>query len=309
MGTTIALGFQGLGKMGLNMVRRLRRGDHRVVCYGRTAAKEAAVREAGAEWATSLEELIGGLPSPRIHWMMVPAEAVDDTIAEVAGLLGPGDILVDGGNSNYRDTMRRAEELAPQQIRYVDVGTSGGVWGLEVGYCLMVGGPREAFDVLAPALATLAPPEGYLYVGPSGAGHYVKMVHNGIEYGMMEAYAEGFEVLGASDFGLPLTDIAHLWNQGSVVRSWLLELAERALREDPGLERLRAVVADSGEGRWTALESITQGVPAPVITLALMRRFASQQDDSFALRLVAALRHQFGGHAVEAAGEGGGGSE
>jgi len=309
MAATIALGFQGLGKMGLNMVRRLRRGDHRVVCYGRTASKEAAVREAGAEWVTSLEGLVASLPTPRTFWMMVPAEAVEETIAEVAGLLGSGDILVDGGNSYYQDTIRRADELTREGIRYVDVGTSGGVWGLELGYCLMVGGPGDAFDALEPALRTLAPPDGYLHVGPSGAGHFVKMIHNGIEYGLMEAYAEGFELMGASGFDLPLPAIAHLWNQGSVIRSWLLELAGRALQEDPDLGDLRGVVADSGEGRWTALESIVKAVPAPVITLSLMRRFASQQEDSFALRLVAALRRQFGGHAVEQTGEGAGSRE
>jgi 6-phosphogluconate dehydrogenase len=300
---TVELGFQGLGKMGLNMVRRLRRGNHRVVCYGRTGSKEEAVREVGAEWLPDLGELLASLPTPRMLWLMVPADVVDETIARARPLLSAGDILVDGGNSHYTDTVRRAEDLARDGLHLVDCGTSGGIWGLEVGYCLMVGGPEAAFRALEPALATLAPPEGYLHVGPSGAGHFAKMVHNGIEYGLMEAYAEGFELMAASEFGLPLREIAHLWNQGSVVRSWLLELTERALAEDPQLEQLRGYVEDSGEGRWTAMAGIEKGVPMPVVVLSLLRRFASRQDDSYALRLVAALRRQFGGHAVKAADE------
>jgi 6-phosphogluconate dehydrogenase len=304
MEPTIELGFQGLGKMGLNMVRRLRRGGHRVLCYGRTPAREAEVRDTGAEWVVSLPDLIARLSRPRAHWLMIPAEAVDGAIGEVRPLLEPGDILVDGGNSHFRDSMRRAADLARDGVRFVDAGTSGGIWGLEVGYCLMVGGEKEAVEVLEPALATLAPPEGYLHVGPSGAGHFVKMVHNGIEYGMMEAYGEGFELMAASGFGLPLRRIAHLWNQGSVVRSWLLELAERALADDDTLAEIEGYVEDTGEGRWTALESIDRAVPTPAITLSLMRRFASRQDDSYAMRLVAALRNQFGGHAVKQVPEG-----
>jgi 6-phosphogluconate dehydrogenase len=298
---TIELGFQGLGKMGLNMVRRLRQGDHRVVCYGRTASKEGAVREVGGEWASSLEEVVDNLARPRIMWMMVPADVVDESIANVGPLLEAGDIVVDGGNSNYKETIRRAEGLAEDGIDLVDVGTSGGVWGLKVGYCLMVGGPPAAFSRLEPALATLAPPDGYLHVGPVGAGHFVKMVHNGIEYGIMEAYAEGFELMLSSDFGLPLREIAHLWNQGSVIRSWLLELAEDALAEDAELSGLRGYVEDSGEGRWLAQESIEKGVPMPIIVHSLMRRFASRQDDSYAMRMLAALRNQFGGHAMRSA--------
>ncbi|MBM3958020.1 MAG: decarboxylating 6-phosphogluconate dehydrogenase [Gemmatimonadetes bacterium] len=306
MTPTVTLGFQGLGKMGLSMVRRLRGGNHRVICLGRSPEKRPEVEAVGAEWAPELDDLIAELPSPRMHWMMVPAEAVDDVIGQVGPLLAAGDILIDGGNSHYKDTVRRAEALAADAIRYVDVGTSGGIWGLEVGYCLMVAGDREAFEALEPALLTLAPPGGCLYCGPSGAGHYVKMVHNGIEYGMMEAYAEGFELMAASRYDLPLREIAHLWNQGSVVRSWLLELAERALEEDPKLERLDAFVEDSGEGRWTAQEAVELAVPAPVIVHSLMRRFGSRQDNSFALRMLAALRRQFGGHAVKPAeGEGG----
>jgi len=301
MPQTMTLGFQGLGKMGLNMVRRLRRDDHRIICYGRSPQKRPEVEAVGAEWAPTLNGLFVRLTPPRIHWMMVPAEVVDEAIADAQPYLEPGDILIDGGNSHYRDTIRRAEQLAGEGIRFVDVGTSGGVWGLQVGYCMMVGGERQAFEALEPALATLAPPDGYLYCGPSGAGHYVKMVHNGIEYGMMEAYAEGFEIMAAGRYDLPLPAIAHLWNQGSVVRSWLLELAERALEEDPELTRLDAYVEDSGEGRWTAQEAVDLAVPAPVIVHSLMRRFDSRQDNSFALRMLAALRRQFGGHAVKPA--------
>jgi 6-phosphogluconate dehydrogenase len=301
MGDVIELGFQGLGRMGLNMVRRLRRGSHRVVCLGRSPSKRPEVEEVGAEWASELEDLVARLAPPRMHWMMVPADVVDDAIAQVRPHLAPGDILIDGGNSHYQDTVRRGERLGAAGIHFVDVGTSGGVWGLEVGYCLMVGGPEEAFRALEPALKTLAPPEGYLYCGPTGAGHYVKMIHNGIEYGMMEAYADGFELMAAGRYDLPLDKIAHLWNQGGVVRSWLLELAERALAEDAKLERLDAYVDDSGEGRWTVQEAVDLAVPAPAIAQSLMRRFGSRQDDSFAMRMLAALRRQFGGHAVKPA--------
>ncbi|MGQ9732460.1 MAG: phosphogluconate dehydrogenase (NAD(+)-dependent, decarboxylating) [Candidatus Zipacnadales bacterium] len=298
MTDTIELGFQGLGKMGLNMVRRLRRDGHRVVCYGRTPSKRPLVEEIGAEWVTDLPTLVARLAPPRTHWMMVPADAVEETIAAICPLLTPGDVLVDGGNSHYRDTIRRSQELAQHGVHYVDVGTSGGVWGLESGYCLMVGGRMEDYTRLEPALKTLAPPEGYMHVGPTGAGHFVKMVHNGIEYGIMEALAEGFELLAASPFDLSLSEIAHLWNHGSVIRSWLLELTERILTTDPRLEHVEAYVEDSGEGRWTVHEALERAIPAPVITEALMRRFESRQKNSLALRLTAALRHQFGGHAV-----------
>ena len=297
-----ALGFQGLGKMGMNMVRRLRRGEHRVVCYGRSPEKRPEVEAVGAEWAETLEALFGQLPPPRLYWLMVPADAVDEAIEQCRPYLEPGDTLVDGGNSYYRETVRRGRDLEPRGIHYVDAGTSGGIWGLEVGYCLMVGGPEEAFRALEPALATLAPPEGSLHVGPSGAGHFAKMVHNGIEYGMMEAYAEGFELMQAGPYDLPLGRIAHLWNRGSVVRSWLLELAERALADDPQLEALEAYVQDSGEGRWTLQEAIDLAVPAPVIAESVMRRFESRQERSFALRMLAALRRQFGGHAARPSG-------
>jgi 6-phosphogluconate dehydrogenase len=301
----IALGFQGLGRMGMNMVRRLRRGGHRVVCYGRAADRQGEVEAVGAEWAKGPADVLAALPPPRLHWLMVPADAVDEAIGECLPHLQPGDALIDGGNSHFRGTIRRSEELAAEGIGYLDVGTSGGVWGLEVGYCLMIGGPRELFEAAEPALATLAPPEGYLHVGPSGAGHFVKMVHNGIEYGMMEAYAEGFELMQACPYDLPLPAIARLWNQGSVVRSWLLELTARALSEDPMLDALEAYVEDSGEGRWTLHEAVDLAVPVPVIAESVMRRFESRDERSFALRLLAALRNQFGGHAVKPSGEGG----
>lgn len=297
----VELGFQGLGRMGLNMVRRLRRGGHRVVCYGRSPDKQHQVEATGAEWAPTYDELFAGLHPPRLYWMMVPANAVDEVIAAVRPYLKQGDILIDGGNSRYQDTIRRAEALAGHGIRYVDVGTSGGIWGLEAGYCLMVGGEADAFSALEPVLRTLAPPGGYLHCGPSGAGHYVKMIHNGIEYGLMEAYAEGFELMAYSRYDLPLAEIARLWNRGSVIRSWLLELAEDVLGEDPVLEGLEAYVEDSGEGRWTVEEAIEAAVPTPVIAESVMRRFASRQKNSFALRMLAALRHRFGGHPVRPA--------
>jgi 6-phosphogluconate dehydrogenase len=294
------LGFIGLGRMGLNMMRRLAHGGHRVLGFSPSGAKREAVEEAGGVYAESREALVAALPSPKVVWLMVPAgPAVDENLDQVLPLLSPGDILVDGGNSNYHDTRRRAQRVAAAGVEYVDAGTSGGVWGLTVGYCMMVGGSNEAVARLEPALATLAPPDGYLHVGPAGAGHFVKMIHNGIEYGMMEAMAEGFEILRASDYRFDLEKISHLWNQGSVVRSWLMELAERAFHDSPDLEELRGWVQDTGEGRWTVLEAIDRDVPAPVLTLALQQRFRSRQDDSFAAKVLAALRQQFGGHAVK----------
>lgn len=296
------LGMIGLGRMGLNMMKRLTQGGHRVVGFSPSGAKRDAVAEAGGTYAESREALVAGLTAPRVIWLMVPAgPAVDENLDYLLPQLSRGDLIVDGGNSNFRDSMRRAERLAAAGIDFVDAGTSGGVWGLEVGYCLMVGGTREAVARLEPALKTLAPPDGYLHVGPAGAGHFVKMVHNGIEYGMLQAYGEGFEILKASDFDLDLQKIAHLWNQGSVVRSWLLELAERAFAESPELEGIRGYVEDTGEGRWTVLEAIAESVPAPVITLSLLQRFRSRQEDSFSAKVIAALRKQFGGHAVKTA--------
>jgi len=285
------IGMVGLGRMGANMAERLRRGGHDVVGYD---------RDPKVSQVASLSELVGKLAAPRTVWLMVPAGApTEQSIKEVAGLLQRGDLVVDGGNSNFRDSMRRGAELEKRGLMFVDAGTSGGVWGLENGYCLMAGGSDAAFARIEPALKTLAPEDGYAHVGPVGAGHFVKMAHNGIEYAMLEAYAEGFEILEASTFELELHEIARLWNRGSVVRSWLLELAERALAKDPHLSQLRGYVEDSGEGRWTVLEAINESVPAPAIALSLFARFASRQDDSFAMKVIAALRNEFGGHAVK----------
>jgi 6-phosphogluconate dehydrogenase len=298
------LGFCGLGRMGMNMVTRLQQRGCEVVAWNRSKSKREALLQTGAEWAETLEELVSALEPPRAVWIMVPADTVDEMIGQLAPLLAPGDLLVDGGNSRHHDSARRAQELSAQGLQFLDVGTSGGIWGLQVGYCLMVGGPREAFERLEPVFAALAPPDGYLHCGPNGAGHFVKMVHNGVEYGMMQAYAEGFEILQASHYGLDLPAIAHLWNQGSVVRSWLLELAERALQKDPTLSGLQGYVEDSGEGRWTVHDAVDLSVPAPVIALSLFTRFASRQPDAFGNRLLAALRREFGGHAVKEAGQG-----
>jgi 6-phosphogluconate dehydrogenase len=293
------LGFVGLGKMGGFMVKRLVDGGHEVIAWARSAENAAHAREVGATWASGLREMAAALKPPRSVWLMVPAgEAVSQVIADLSPHLSPGDLIVDGGNSWYKDSARRHAELKARGLHFVDCGTSGGVWGLTVGYCLMVGGEREPVARLEPALRTLAPENGYAHLGGPGAGHLVKMVHNGIEYGMMQAYAEGFDILKASPYGLDLTRIASLWNQGSVVRSWLLELAERAFREDPELEKLKGWVADSGEGRWTIQEAIERDVPAPVITLSLYERFHSRRPESFAAKVLAALRQQFGGHAV-----------
>jgi 6-phosphogluconate dehydrogenase len=296
------IGFVGLGRMGLNMTRRLLGGGHRVVAYDRSAAAVEEARNAGATPAAGLDALIDALPAPRVLWAMIPAgPPVDEWIAAVERRLARGDVLVDGGNSNYKESRGRHDRLAPSGIDFVDAGTSGGIWGLEKGYCLMLGGEPRAIARLKPALDTLAPPDGWMHVGGSGAGHYVKMIHNGIEYGMMQSYGEGFELLKAGDYDLDLAAIARLWNQGSVVRSWLLELAARALAKDPGLERVRAWVDDSGEGRWTVEEAIARAVPAEVLALALMARFRSRQSDSFRDRMLAALRAEFGGHAVHEA--------
>jgi 6-phosphogluconate dehydrogenase len=291
----------GLGKMGGNMTERLLRGGHRVVAYDRNLEAVQAASAAGAVGVESLEALVQQLSTPRVIWIMVPAGApVDSTIAALQPLLQPGDILIDGGNSMYKDTQARAAQLAEHGIAYIDAGTSGGIWGLREGYCLMVGGDRAAVAQVEPIMETLAPEGGYAHVGPSGAGHFTKMVHNGIEYGLMQAYAEGFEILQSkTEFGLDLHQIAALWNQGSVIRSWLLELAERMFADEPDLASIKGWVADSGEGRWTVQAAIDQDVPAPVITLSLMQRFASRQDESFAAKVVAGLRHQFGGHAVK----------
>lgn len=293
----------GLGRMGMNMARRLLQSGHEVVAYNRTPRKTEELAREGAIAATSLEEVAQKLSPPRIVWIMLPAgPAIDDHLLELKEILAPGDILIDGGNTYFKDDVRRAESLAEKEIRFVDVGVSGGIWGLKVGYCLMIGGPREACQALEPVFKSLAPREGYLYCGPTGAGHFVKMVHNGIEYGMMQAYGEGFQILEASPYAdaLDYAEVAHLWNQGSVVRSWLLELAEAAFSKDGKLADIRGVVEDSGEGRWTVNQAIETGVSAPVITLSLMNRFRSRDNDSFSDRVIAALRREFGGHAVVA---------
>jgi 6-phosphogluconate dehydrogenase len=294
------IGLIGLGRMGANMTQRLLGGGHRVVAYDRDPAAVHAVTSAGADGVSSLEELVRKLSPPRAVWLMVPAGApVEQTIHSLAPLLSPGDAIIDGGNSYYKDSVRRAASLKKQRLHFLDVGTSGGIWGLKVGYCLMIGGEEDVFRRLEPVFKTLAPEEGYAYVGPSGAGHFVKMVHNGIEYGLLQAYAEGFELLHASSYEPDLAQLARLWNQGSVIRSWLLELMEKALTEDPGLASVKGYVDDSGEGRWTVLEAVERGVPLPVISLSLLTRFRSRQDDSFGAKVIAALRREFGGHAVK----------
>jgi len=293
------LGFVGLGRMGGNMVTRLVQGGHRVVAYDRSPGAAAQAKASGAEVVATLAELPGSLRPPRATWIMVPAgEPTESTIRTLGGLLAHDDIVVDGGNTRWTDDVRRGRELAARGVHYVDAGTSGGIWGLENGYCLMVGGEAGAVARLAPVFTTLAPPDGWLHVGGVGAGHYVKMIHNGIEYGMMQAYAEGFELMSASEYRLDLAAVAALWNQGSVVRSWLLELAADALRSDPTLAQIKPYVDDSGEGRWTVEDAVEKAVPAPVITAALYARFRSRRESSFADRLLAALRNQFGGHAV-----------
>ncbi|HXQ19867.1 MAG TPA: decarboxylating 6-phosphogluconate dehydrogenase [Acidimicrobiales bacterium] len=290
----------GLGKMGANMTERLLAGGHQVVAYDLAEEARAAVAAKGAEPAASLDEVAAKLTTPRVAWVMVPAGApTDETIGALAQRFSKGDVVIDGGNSNYKEAGPTAAKLAERGIGFVDAGTSGGVWGLTEGYCLMVGGTKESVAVVEPALRTLAPTDGYAHVGPVGAGHFVKMVHNGIEYGLMQAYAEGFEIMHAADeFHLDLHEIASIWRYGSVVRSWLLELAERALRPDAGFDEIKGVVVDSGEGRWTVTEAIDRGVPAPVISAALYTRFASREQDSYGNKLLAALRNQFGGHAV-----------
>jgi 6-phosphogluconate dehydrogenase len=297
------VGFVGLGKMGMNMVARLRRDQHRVVAFDLDPAKRQELAALGAEGAASLEELVRRLAPPRAAWVMVPAgKPTEETITTLAQSMNADDTIIDGGNTNFHDDIRRAAELKKRAIHYLDAGTSGGVWGLKVGYCLMVGGEEAIFRRCEPLFKTLAPPNGYAYMGQSGAGHFVKMVHNGIEYGLMQAYAEGFECLHRSEFNLDLAAIARLWGQGSVVRSWLLELCADALAKDPKLENILGYVEDSGEGRWTVLEAIARDVSLPVITLSLFARFRSRVDQgatgTFGERLLAAMRNEFGGHAT-----------
>jgi len=294
------IGFIGLGRMGANMVRRLLRDKHEIVAYNRTAEKTKEIAGEGADGAFSIAELVGKLEKPRAAWIMVPAgDATEAQIEELLEHLEPGDTIIDGGNTNFHDDQRRHPELKKKGIDYIDAGVSGGIWGLANGFCLMVGGDAEPVKRLEPVFLSLAPKDGYLHVGGPGAGHYVKMVHNGIEYGLMQAYAEGFEIMHASDYQLDLARISTLWNHGSVVRSWLLELAERAFAGDQDLKHLKGWVADSGEGRWTVQEAIDKDVPAPVITLSLLTRFRSRQEDSYGAKVLAALRNEFGGHAVK----------
>jgi 6-phosphogluconate dehydrogenase len=295
------IGFVGLGRMGGNMVHRLRRdGDHAVVAFDPNPDARRQVEQFGATTADSLDALVAQLQAPKAVWVMVPAgDVTEQTITRLGELLQPGDTVIDGGNSNWRDTTRRGEQLQQRGIRLVDAGTSGGIWGLTIGYCIMAGGDEGAVESLLPIFTTLAPTDGFLHVGPTGAGHFTKMVHNGIEYAMLQGYAEGFDILQASQFDLDLHGIAKLWNHGSVVRSWLLELAEEAFAKDPRLDRIRGWVDDSGEGRWTVQEAIELRVPAPTIALSLFTRFDSRRDDSFANKVIAALRNEFGGHAVK----------
>ncbi|HEX3254668.1 MAG TPA: decarboxylating 6-phosphogluconate dehydrogenase [Gaiellaceae bacterium] len=284
------LAMVGLGRMGGNMTKRLENDGHAVQTYA----------QSGGGTASSLQELVGQLEARRAVWLMIPAgDPTEGAVLELLGLLEEGDVIVDGGNSNFRDSQRRAREAAAKGIGYVDAGVSGGIWGLANGYCLMVGGEDDPVAFLEPAFKSLAPEDGYAHVGPSGAGHFVKMVHNGIEYGLMQAYAEGFDVMHASEFDLDLHEIAGIWRYGSVVRSWLLELLHTALENEGNeLEHIAGYVEDSGEGRWTVFEAINESVPAPVISAALYARFASREDESFAAKINAALRNQFGGHAV-----------
>jgi 6-phosphogluconate dehydrogenase len=300
----VKLGFIGLGKMGGNMVHRIHRdSDHEVVAFDFSEEAVSAAEGHGATGASSLEDVVAKLDAPRLVWLMVPAgDPTQQTVDKLAELLEPGDTIVDGGNSNWHDDVRRASELDAQGIHYIDVGTSGGVWGLEVGYCMMVGGHEQSVERLAPILDVLAPPDGWRHFGDAGAGHFVKMVHNGVEYGIMQAYAEGFELMHKSKFPIELKEVAGLWNRGSVVRSWLCELAENAFEaEGNDLEGLKGHVSDSGEGRWTIVDAIDYDVPTPVITASLYARFYSRGEGDYTHRVLAALRNQFGGHAVERA--------
>ncbi|HUC99556.1 MAG TPA: decarboxylating 6-phosphogluconate dehydrogenase [Candidatus Polarisedimenticolaceae bacterium] len=293
------LGMIGLGRMGANMTERLLGSGHKLITYDRSPEAIQRCVDKGALGAHSLADFVKQLSLPRIIWLMVPSgEPVDLTIEQLLPSLLKNDIIIDGGNSHYKDSIRRAQKLKELGIHFVDAGTSGGIWGLQEGYCLMIGGEKAIVDQLEPIFKTLAPENGFAHVGPSGAGHFVKMVHNGIEYGMLQAYGEGFEMLKSSQFGLDLGKISHLWNQGSVVRSWLLKLAENAFQKDPELSSIKGYVEDSGEGRWAVLEAVEREIPASILTLSLFARFASRQDDSFSAKVIAALRNEFGGHAV-----------
>jgi 6-phosphogluconate dehydrogenase len=293
------LGMVGLGRMGGNMATRLIRAGHDVVGYSTGEESRKAAERNGVRTATALAGLVDDLPAPRVVWLMIPSgEPTESTIRELSDRLDRGDLVVDGGNSNWKDSVRRHEELSSGGIAFLDIGVSGGIWGLDNGYCMMVGGESDAVERLRPALDALAPPDGWAHVGPGGAGHFVKMVHNGIEYGLLQAYGEGFEILERSRFDLDLRAVAEVWRRGSVVRSWLLDLLASALARDPGLDQIRGYVEDSGEGRWTVMAAIDEEVPAPVTALSLFARFTSRQDESFSAKVIAALRREFGGHAV-----------
>jgi 6-phosphogluconate dehydrogenase len=294
------LGIIGLGRMGANMTERLLQGGHRLITYDHSPEAIQRCVDKGALGAHSLADFVKQLTLPRVVWLMVPSgDPVDLTIEQLLPNVSKDDIIIDGGNSYYKDSIRRAGKLKQLGIHFVDVGTSGGIWGLQEGYCLMIGGEKATVDQLEPIFKTLAPENGFAHVGASGAGHFVKMVHNGIEYGMLQAYGEGFEMLKASQFDFELAKISHLWNQGSVVRSWLLELAENAFQKDPQLSSIKGYVEDSGEGRWAVLEAVEREIPASILTLSLFARYASRQDDSFSAKVIAALRNEFGGHAVK----------
>jgi 6-phosphogluconate dehydrogenase len=300
------IGIIGLGRMGMNMARRLLRGGHEIVAYNRTREKVDQIMEEGAVGAASLSEVAESLHKPRIIWLMLPAGNVaGDYVQRLAEILSPGDIIIDGGNSHYKDDLIRADLLSARGIIFMDVGVSGGIWGLDKGYCLMAGGKREVYDCLEPLFKTLSQEGGCLYCGPAGAGHFVKMVHNGIEYGMMQAYGEGFEILKSSFYAesIDLSKVAHMWNHGSVIRSWLLELAEDVFKKDAILDEIEGYVEDSGEGRWVVKEAVDMGVASPVIALSLMERFSSRNKNSFSDKFLAALRKEFGGHPVVPAGK------
>jgi len=296
----VKLGLIGLGRMGAFMAERLLKDGHEVVAYNRSPDKIKAIEEKGAQGAYSLEELVKKLETHRVIWLMVPSgETVENTIDTLITMISKGDIIIDGGNSFYKDSVRRYNKLKELDINFLDVGTSGGIWGLKEGYCVMVGGDKKIFEHCETIFKTLAPPEGYMYIGASGSGHYVKMIHNGIEYGMMQAYAEGFELMHASTYDINLQKVAHLWGRGSVVRSWLLELLDGALKEDKDLKDIKDYVEDSGEGRWTVMDGIEKSIPLPVITESLFVRFRSRQEESYGAKILAALRNEFGGHAVQ----------
>jgi len=298
----VRLAMVGLGRMGGNMVQRLMKDGHQVVVFDVSAPARQALADKGATPADSLTAVVDLLDTPRVVWLMLPAgQVTEDAVTTLEGALSPGDVIIDGGNSNYKAFMIDAARLKEKGIHYVDAGTSGGIWGLTEGYCLMVGGDDEGVKAAEPAFLTLAPTDGYAHVGPAGAGHFVKMVHNGIEYGLMQAYAEGFELMkAASEFDLDLHQIASIWRYGSVVRSWLLDLTERALADDVRLSTIRGYVDDTGEGRWTVAEAVERAVPLPVITAALFSRFTSREPDAYQSKLLAAMRNQFGGHVIHA---------